>query len=204
MSQERPFGNSGAEHRSEPNHSQPTEEVTTAAPTPNRFLRMMTDPGFPSPESNPAPFVVTTEAFLGLTSQVQALVGMVQTIVPYLPQLIQSTTQQSAPPTTFSQTKSFVAPNRETQLEAEPPQRQVAEAHPASPIVVPARSQSRSCDPVQTSPDFDTLLSDTADSLREQVRQVHQWLDEVQKEVLKSRGEIGESSKGSSLFTPEI
>ncbi|RWW29836.1 hypothetical protein GW17_00005628, partial [Ensete ventricosum] len=57
---------------------------------------------------------------------------------------------------------------------------------------------------VQTGPDFDTLSSDTADSLREQVRQVHQLLDEVQKEVLKSRGEIGESSKGGSPFTPEI
>ncbi|RWW46692.1 hypothetical protein BHE74_00047362 [Ensete ventricosum] len=85
MSQERPFGNSGAEHRPEPNHSQPTEEVTTAAPTPKHFWRMMTDPGFPSSASNPAPFVVTTEAFLGLTNQVQALADMVQTIVPYLP-----------------------------------------------------------------------------------------------------------------------
>ncbi|RRT54067.1 hypothetical protein B296_00034218 [Ensete ventricosum] len=86
---------------------------------------------FPSPTSNPAPIVVTTEAFLGLTSQVQTLA-------------------------------------------------------------------------VQTSPDFDTLSSDIVDSLREQVRQVHKRLDEVQKEVLKSRGEIGESSKGDSPFTPEI
>ncbi|RWW63944.1 hypothetical protein BHE74_00028845, partial [Ensete ventricosum] len=30
------------------------------------------------------------EAFLGLTNQVQALAGMVQTIVPYLPRLIQT------------------------------------------------------------------------------------------------------------------
>ncbi|RZS23477.1 hypothetical protein BHM03_00056416 [Ensete ventricosum] len=168
MSQERPLGNSGAEHHPEPNHSQLTEEVTAAAPTPNHFWRMMTDPGFPSPASNPAPFVVTVEAFLGLTSQ------------------------------------SPIAPNRETLLATEPPQRQVAEAHAASPTPTPARSQSRSCDPVQTGPDFDTLSSDTADSLREQVRQIHQRLDEVQKEVLKSRGEVGESSKGGSLFTPEI
>ncbi|RZS22231.1 hypothetical protein BHM03_00054974, partial [Ensete ventricosum] len=55
-----------------------------------------------------------------------------------------------------------------------------------------------------TGPDFDTLSSDTADSLREQVRRVHQRLDKIQKEVLKSRGEVGESSKGSSPFTPEI
>ncbi|RRT32629.1 hypothetical protein B296_00057492 [Ensete ventricosum] len=93
-----------------------------------------------------------------------------------------------------------MAPNRETQLEAEPPQRQVAEAHTTSPTAAPARSQSRSCDLIQTSPDFGTLLSDTADSQREQVRQVHQRLDEV----LKSRGKIGESSKGDSPFNPEI
>ncbi|RZS20502.1 hypothetical protein BHM03_00053026 [Ensete ventricosum] len=53
-------------------------------------------------------------------------------------------------------------------------------------------------------PDLDTLSSDSANSLREQVCQVHQWLDEVQKEVLKSKGEVGESSKGGSPFTPEI
>ncbi|RRT45462.1 hypothetical protein B296_00029969 [Ensete ventricosum] len=74
----------------------------------------------------------------------------------------------------------------------------------ASPTVAPARSQSCSCDPVQTSLDLDTLSFDTVDSLREQVRQVHQRLDDVQKEVLKSRGEIGESSKGGSPFTPKI
>ncbi|RRT52537.1 hypothetical protein B296_00047203 [Ensete ventricosum] len=149
----------------------------------------MTDPGFPSPASNPAPFVVTIEAFLGLTSQVQALAGMVQTIVIYLPQLIYSTTHQSAPPTAFPQTES---------------PRQVTEAQAASPTPALARSISRSCGLVQTGPDFDTLSSDTADSLREQVHQVYQRLDEIQKEVLKSRGEIGESSKGGSPFTPEI
>ncbi|RRT38343.1 hypothetical protein B296_00041591, partial [Ensete ventricosum] len=129
---------------------------------------------------------------------------MVQTIVSYLPQLIHSATHQSTPPTAFPQTESHVAPNRETPLEAEPLQRQVTETQAASPTPAPALSQSRSCDPVRTDPDFDTLSSDTADSLREQVRQVHQRLDEVQKEVLKSRGEIGESSKGGSPFTPEI
>ncbi|RRT31976.1 hypothetical protein B296_00049407, partial [Ensete ventricosum] len=88
--------------------------------------------------------------------------------------------------------------------EVEPPQPQVAEARAASPTPTPARSQSRSYNPIQTEPDFDTLSTDTADSLREQVRRVHQRLDEVQKEVLKSRGEVGENSKGGSPFTPEI
>ncbi|RRT32801.1 hypothetical protein B296_00037057 [Ensete ventricosum] len=80
----------------------------------------------------------------------------------------------------------------------------VTEARAASPTSTPARSQSRSCDLIQTEPDLDALSSDTANSLREQVRRVHQWLNEVQKEVLKSRGEVGESSKGGSPFTPEI
>ncbi|RWV86563.1 hypothetical protein GW17_00051534 [Ensete ventricosum] len=121
---------------------------------------MMTDPGFPSPTSDPAPFVITTEAFLDLTSQVQALAGMVQTIV--------------------------------------------AEARTASPTPTLARSQSRPCDPIQTEPDLDTLSSNTVDSLIEQVCRVHQRLDVVQNEVLKSRGEDGESSTGGSPFTPEI
>ncbi|RRT55296.1 hypothetical protein B296_00043664 [Ensete ventricosum] len=42
--------------------------------------------------------MVTAEAFLSLTSQVQALAGMVQTIIPYLPQLVHSMAHQSAPP----------------------------------------------------------------------------------------------------------
>ncbi|RZS07987.1 hypothetical protein BHM03_00038924, partial [Ensete ventricosum] len=80
----------------------------------------------------------------------------------------------------------------------------VGEACAASPTPTPSRSQNRSCDLIQTKPDLDALSSDTADSLREQVRRVHQRLDEVQKEVFKSRGEVRESSKGSSPFTPEI
>ncbi|RZS19512.1 hypothetical protein BHM03_00051924 [Ensete ventricosum] len=82
--------------------------------------------------------------------------------------------------------------------------RWAVEARAGSPTAASARSQSHSCDPVQTSPNFDTLSSDSADSLREQVRQVHQRLDKVQKEVLKSKEEVGESSKGGSPFTPKI
>ncbi|RWW65559.1 hypothetical protein BHE74_00027134, partial [Ensete ventricosum] len=204
MSQKRLFGNSSAEHHPESDHPRPTEEVAVAVPTPNRFWRTMTDPGFPSPAFNPTPFMVTAEAFLGLTSQVQALAGMVQTIVPYLPKLVHSTAHQSAPPAAPPQTESPAAPNRGVPPEVEPPQPQVAEARATSPTPTPARSQSRSYNPVLTEPNFDTLSTDTADSLREQVRRVHQRLDEVQKEVLKSRGEVGESSKGGSPFTPEI
>ncbi|RWW55130.1 hypothetical protein BHE74_00038247 [Ensete ventricosum] len=185
MSQERPSGNSGAEHHPEPSHPHLTDEATVAVPTPNHFWRMMTDPRFPSPASNPVSFVITGEAFLCLTSQVQALAGMVHTIVPYLPQLVHSTAPPAAPP----QTESPAAPNRGVPLEVESPQPQVAEARATSSTPTPARLQSRSHNPIQTEPDFDTVSTDTADALREQVRRVHKRLDEVQKEVLKSRGE---------------
>ncbi|RRT72062.1 hypothetical protein B296_00032405, partial [Ensete ventricosum] len=200
MSSERPFQDSGTEHHTEPNHPRPTEEATTVVPTPNRFWRMMTDPWFPSPASNPAPFMVTTEAFLGLTSQVQALAGMVQTIISYLPQLVHSMDHPAAP----TQTESLMAPGQGISPDIEAPQPRVAEARPASPTPTPARSQSRSYNPAQTELDLDTLSTDTTNSLREQVRRVHQRLDELQKEVLKLREEVGESSKGGSPFAPEI
>ncbi|RZS26308.1 hypothetical protein BHM03_00059624 [Ensete ventricosum] len=199
-----PIWGLGYEHHPEPNHPRPTEEATVAVSTPNRFWRMMSDPGFPSPASNSAPFVVTTEAFLGLTGQVQALAGMVQTIISYLPQLVHSMAHQSAPPVAPPQTESPAAPNRGIPPDIEAPQPQVVEARPASPTPTPARSQSRSYNPVPTELDLDTLSIDAADSLREQVRRVHQRLDEVQKEVLKSREEVGESSKDGFTFTPEI
>ncbi|RZR75429.1 hypothetical protein BHM03_00057068 [Ensete ventricosum] len=176
MSPERPFRESGTEHHPEPDHPRPTEEATVAVPTPNRFWRMLTGPGFPSPASNPASFRVTIEAFLGLTNQVQALAGMVQTIVPYLPQLVHSMAHQSASPAAPPQTESPAAPNRGIPPDVEPPQPQVVEARAASPTPTPTRSQSRSYNP----------------------------LDKVQKEVLKSREEVGESFKGDSSFTPEI
>ncbi|RRT31346.1 hypothetical protein B296_00053695 [Ensete ventricosum] len=129
---------------------------------------------------------------------------MVQTIVPYLPQLVHSTAHRSAPSAAPPRAESPATPNRGVPPEVEPSQPQVVETRTASPTLTPARSQSRSYNPVPTEPDFDTLSTNTADSLREQVRRVHQRLDEVQKEVLKSRGEVGESSKGGSPFTPEI
>ncbi|RRT73113.1 hypothetical protein B296_00012599 [Ensete ventricosum] len=137
MSPECPFGDSGTEHHPEPDHPRPTEEATVVVPTPNRFWRMMTDPGFPSPASNPTPFTVTAEAFLSLTSQVQALAGMVQTIVPYLPQLAHSMAHQSAPPATPPQTESPAAPNRGIPPDVGPPQPQVVEARVASPTPTP-------------------------------------------------------------------
>ncbi|RWV96676.1 hypothetical protein GW17_00040594 [Ensete ventricosum] len=50
----------------------------------------------------------------------------------------------------------------------------------------------------------DTLSSDSIDSLRVQLHQVNRRLDEVQNEFVKSKEELGESSKGGSPFVLEI
>ncbi|RWW69372.1 hypothetical protein BHE74_00023026 [Ensete ventricosum] len=48
------------------------------------------------------------------------------------------------------------------------------------------------------------LYSDSTNSLREQLCQVNQRLDEVHKEFIKSKEELGESSKGDSPYVPKI
>ncbi|RWW51954.1 hypothetical protein BHE74_00041650, partial [Ensete ventricosum] len=61
-------------------------------------------------------------------------------------------------------------------------------------------SHPRGLTPCPPAPELDTLSSNSADSLRTQLHQVNQRLDEVQKEFVKSKEEIKESSKGGSPF----
>ncbi|RRT37443.1 hypothetical protein B296_00049658 [Ensete ventricosum] len=204
MSPERPFGDSGTEHHPELDHPRPTEEATVALPTPNHFWRMMTDQGFPSPASNPTSFMVTAEAFLGLTSQVQALVRMVQTIIAYLPQLVHSMAHQSAPPAAPPQTKSPAAPNRGISPDVKEPQHQVAEARAASPTPTPARSQSRSYNLVPTELDFDTLSTDTADSLREQVHRAKPLLATFRLPALEPYDGNGDPAEHIATFRTQM
>ncbi|RRT35401.1 hypothetical protein B296_00043744, partial [Ensete ventricosum] len=70
--------------------------------------------------------------------------------------------------------------------------------HPA------AQSVSHSRDVIHMAPDLDIISSDSTDSVKEQLRQVNQRLDQVQREFVKSKEEHGESSKGGSPFVPEI
>ncbi|RWV90303.1 hypothetical protein GW17_00047507 [Ensete ventricosum] len=100
--------------------------------TPGHYWRLFNDLGLTSPVPNLRSLAVTPEAFLGLTNQVQTIVGMLQMIIPYIPQL--------------SQQPSF-------QL---------------------------------------------------QLRLVNQRIDDVQKEVIRSKDNLRESSIGDSPFVLEI
>ncbi|RRT84784.1 hypothetical protein B296_00002413 [Ensete ventricosum] len=53
----------------EPSSFLPIEETSTPAPTPNRYRRLLNDPGFSPPVANPGPPPVSVEAFFGLTHQ---------------------------------------------------------------------------------------------------------------------------------------
>ncbi|RWW60845.1 hypothetical protein BHE74_00032130 [Ensete ventricosum] len=68
-------------------------------PTPNRYWRLLNESGLSPPIVNPGPPPVSAEAFFDLTHQVQALAGMMQTIIPHIPQLMQmlASQQPSAP-----------------------------------------------------------------------------------------------------------
>ncbi|RWW17278.1 hypothetical protein GW17_00018800 [Ensete ventricosum] len=107
ISQERPRSNPNTEHPGESIHVFPStlqpigqaphasaEEASTMLPTSNHYWRLLNDPRLAplDPGLSPitrglGPPVVMTEAFLGLTQQVRTLTGMIQAIVPYIPQL---------------------------------------------------------------------------------------------------------------------
>ncbi|RWV88106.1 hypothetical protein GW17_00049833 [Ensete ventricosum] len=53
-------------------------------------------------------------------------------------------------------------------------------------------------------PNPDTLSSDSTDSLRAQLCLVNQRIDDVQKEVIRSKDDLRESSTDGSPFIPEI
>ncbi|RZS00501.1 hypothetical protein BHM03_00030207 [Ensete ventricosum] len=168
MLQERPTSNTNTEHLGGSTHvfpstlqpvgqapHVPTEEASTILPTPNRYWRLFNDPGLAPPDpglspitSGLGPLVVTTEAFLGLTQQVRTLPGMIQAIVPCIPQLAQA--------------------------------------------------------PMHQHPHSDVVSSDSTNSVREQLRQVNQRLDEVQRDFVRSKEEVGETTKDGSPFAPEI
>ncbi|RRT55487.1 hypothetical protein B296_00041120 [Ensete ventricosum] len=71
--------------------------------TPDKFWRLLNDPGLTYPVLHPSPQAVSSEAFLGLSHEVQALTEMIQAIIPHIPQL----TQTMAPPQSEPQCSSL-------------------------------------------------------------------------------------------------
>ncbi|RRT76471.1 hypothetical protein B296_00006353 [Ensete ventricosum] len=63
---------------------------------------------------------------------------------------------------------------------------------------------NHSQDVMRILPEPDVVSSDSTNSVREQLRQVNQRLDEVQRNFVRSKEEVGETTKGGSPFAPKI
>ncbi|RWW62632.1 hypothetical protein BHE74_00030242 [Ensete ventricosum] len=93
-----------------------------------------------------------------------------------------------------------VVPRRTPRRSIPPP----VEATIENPNASASQPTNRSRDVMRLPPESDVVSSDSTNSVREQLRQVNQRLDEVQKDFVKSKEEVGETTKDGSPFAPEI
>ncbi|RRT84605.1 hypothetical protein B296_00012120 [Ensete ventricosum] len=125
-----------------------------------QLLELVQRPGFSPSMMNPGQAVLTTEAFLDLTHLVQPLVGMMQTVVLYIPQLMQSLIYQQLIP---QQARPLLSPAQENQPPMDlPPVPEVTSGNPGAIV----RSKSHSRDTTCTTPELDTLSSNSTDTMR--------------------------------------
>ncbi|RZS11400.1 hypothetical protein BHM03_00042731 [Ensete ventricosum] len=129
---------------------------------------------FFGPVLNPGPPAVTTEALLGLTNQVQALAEMMQVIIPHIPQLAHpSVLPQSAPQT--------LRPNKLVPWE--------------DPLPSQPTDAEGQCFPHEDRLGTPKAIPGLSTPIPEPLSLVNRRLDEVQKEFIKSKEELDESSK---------
>ncbi|RZS19014.1 hypothetical protein BHM03_00051351 [Ensete ventricosum] len=103
------------------------------------------------------------------------------------------------PPTNQGGSREHSVPTRPGPTEQNPP-----EARFETHSIVPEKLTTPHLGEEHTLRELDTLSSDSTNSFRMQLRRVNKWLDEVQKEVTKSKEEAGENPKHKSSFAPEI
>ncbi|RRT77098.1 hypothetical protein B296_00026196 [Ensete ventricosum] len=78
------------------------------------------------------------------------------------------------------------------------------EATIENPNASVSQPTNRSRDVMRLLPESDVVSSDSTNLVREQLRQVNQRLDEVQRDFVRSKEEVEETIKGGSPFAPEI
>ncbi|RRT51107.1 hypothetical protein B296_00023979 [Ensete ventricosum] len=144
-------------------------------PTPNRYWRLFNDPGLALPD--PGLYPIT----LGL-----GLPGI--TTEAFLDGAIGSTSVKAVQ----GEHPRGSAPHPPVEATIENPYTSVSQP--------PNRSRDVMCLP----PEPNVVSSCSTNSVREQLRQVNQRLDEVQRDFVRSKEEVGETTKGGSPFTPEI
>ncbi|XP_064962889.1 uncharacterized protein LOC135611252 [Musa acuminata AAA Group] len=159
--------------------------------TPDRYWRLFNDLGMPPPLTTVDPPAALPEAFLALAKQVQGMMEIMQTVVPFIPE-IRRLTDASADP-------AHRRPSAGQDATGET--RDGAIHHEGSPTrVSPAPSRA-----ARRRPEPDTVSSDSTDSfLKVQFSQVNRRLDEFRRELQRSRDESSEGTSGGSPFVQEI
>ncbi|RRT74105.1 hypothetical protein B296_00032690 [Ensete ventricosum] len=130
--------------------------------TPDRYWRLLIDPRL-TPPGHTAPQTVTAEAFLKLAHQVQALTGMIQAIIPHIPQLAQTTAPPQSepqwPPANQGGSQEHSAAARPGLTEQNSPKTQSE-----TPSIVPEKSIAPHLGEEHTPREPDTLSSDSTNS----------------------------------------
>ncbi|RWV87758.1 hypothetical protein GW17_00050220, partial [Ensete ventricosum] len=129
---------------------------------------------------------------------------MIQVIVPYIPQLAQAPTHQHShiPRQAVREEAPQSRPSQGEHPGGAP--RPSTKAAIENPNVSVSQPPNRSCDGMRLPPEPDVVSSDSTNSVREQFRQVNQRINEVQRDFVRSKEEVGETTKGGSPFAPEI
>ncbi|RZS18992.1 hypothetical protein BHM03_00051332 [Ensete ventricosum] len=78
------------------------------------------------------------------------------------------------------------------------------EATIENPNASVSQPPNRSRDVMHLPPEPDVVSLDSTNSVRKQLRQVNQRIDEVQRDFSRSKEEVEETTKGGSPFAPEI
>ncbi|RWV85488.1 hypothetical protein GW17_00052718 [Ensete ventricosum] len=129
---------------------------------------------------------------------------MLQTIIPYIPHLTQ---QRGLQPQATPLPLPRVVSSRKELPTVQPPDdltRFQPELEPAPVGDTIGRCAPTPSASVRSVLDPNTLSSDSTNSLRVQLRLMNQRIDDVRKEVIRSKDDLGESSTGGSPFVPEI
>ncbi|RZS22496.1 hypothetical protein BHM03_00055284 [Ensete ventricosum] len=153
----------------------PAKEASTMLPTPNRYWRLFNDRGLAPPDPGHSP------------------------ITPGL-----------GPPDVT--TEAFLDGEREAPQsrpsQGEHPRGSAphppVEATIENPNASVSQPPNRSRDVMRLLPEPDVVSSDSTNSVRKQLCQVNQRLDEVQRDFVRSKEEVEETTKGGYPFAPKI
>uniref|UniRef100_A0A804JHV5 Flavin-containing monooxygenase n=1 Tax=Musa acuminata subsp. malaccensis TaxID=214687 RepID=A0A804JHV5_MUSAM len=157
------------------------------ASTSEQYWRLFNDPGLSPPDATIVPPSVSPEAFHDLAHQVRTLAGMVQAIVPLIP--------QPEPPQTDQPVHQWEPAPRE---HAPPPR------PPRSPRNQATRQRDRETVGTSSRPEPEWPPENSTHALQAQLHLFNQRLNEVQQEVRRMKREPGTEGYQGSPFAPEI